>query len=277
MELKLTSHQSAPSASKAAKSVVRNILAYSPAYFAANLLRGADVSKSDVTKSGNKWMLTLVVALHIAIISYLLLHINIKPQPTIEVPIEVSLLSEVPEAPVAPIIKPEPVNKQQPVVQKTKPTPPQPKLNNLPVSQTPTPQPVASEEKVTNPVPEVSHEQTTTQTTTTESKAAPEKEKPAPKEDLVEPPKFGVAYLNNPKPNYPNLSRRAGERGRVLLKVLVDANGLPANVELGTSSGFERLDNAALEAVKQWKFIPARKNNQPMSAWVTVPISFALD
>lgn len=272
MELRLKSHQPAPSAVKVAKSAVRNILADSPAYFAANLLHGAVV-----TKSGNKWMLTLVVALHIAIVSYLLLHITVKPEPIIEVPLEVSLLSEIPPAPVAPIIKSEPVNKQQPVVQKTKPTPPQPKLNDLPVNQTPAPQPVASEEKVSNPVPEVSHEQATTQTTTTESKAAPEREKPAPTEDLLEPPKFGVAYLNNPKPNYPNLSRRAGERGRVLLKVLVDVNGLPAKVELGSSSGFERLDNAALEAVKQWKFIPARKNNQPLSAWVTVPISFALD
>jgi protein TonB len=272
VELKLTSQQSAPPASKVAKSVARNILVYSPASFSANLSQG-DVE----TKSCNKWMLALLVTLHIAIVTYLLLHINIKPQPIIEVPIEVSLLSEVPQAPIAPVIKPEPVNKQQPEVQKTKPTPPQPRLNELPTSPTPTPQPVASKEKFNNPVPEVTHEQTTTQTKPIENKAAPQVEKPAPTEDLIEPPKFGVAYLNNPKPNYPNLSRRVGQRGLVFLKVFVDVNGLPANVELGTSSGFERLDNAALEAVKQWKFIPARKNNQPMSAWVTVPISFALD
>ncbi len=271
MELNLTLHSSAPSASKvakqAAKSAVRNILSYSPVHFATHLARGAGVAKS-----GNKWWLLLVVALHIAIALYLLLHVSVKPEPIVEVPIVVSLLNEIPQAP---IVKPEQINKPQPTVQKNKPTPP--KLDSLPVSQTPTPQPVVSESKINNPVPEVSHEQVSAEAKPTESKAAPEVEKPAPKEDVVEPPKFGVAYLNNPKPNYPNLSRRAGERGRVLLKVLVDANGLPATVELGTSSGFERLDNAALEAVKQWKFVPARKNNQAMSAWVTVPINFALD
>jgi periplasmic protein TonB len=268
VELNLTLHPSASKAKKqAAQSMVRNILAYSPAHFAAHLAQG-----EEPTQSSHKWMLLLVVALHIAIAFYVLLHVSVKPEPIVEVPIVVSLLNEIPQAP---IVKPEQINKPQPTVQKTKPTPP--KLDRLPVSQTPMPQPVVSESKINNPVPEVSHEQATAEAKPSESKVAPEVEKPAPKEDVVEPPKFGVAYLNNPKPNYPNLSRRTGERGRVLLKVLVDANGLPATVELGTSSGFERLDNAALEAVKQWRFVPARKSNQAISAWVTVPINFALD
>lgn len=97
------------------------------------------------------------------------------------------------------------------------------------------------------------------------------------KKEVTEPPKFGVAYLNNPKPQYPPMSRRVGEEGRVLFKVLVNANGDPETVEIASSSGSERLDNAALAAVKQWRFVPAKRNNEAISAYVTVPIGFTLD
>lgn len=90
------------------------------------------------------------------------------------------------------------------------------------------------------------------------------------------PPKFGVAYLHNPAPEYPQLSQRAGEEGRVLMRVVVSAEGLPASVEVLTSSGFERLDKAAVAAVKQWRFEPARKGSQAITAAVNVPLSFTL-
>jgi periplasmic protein TonB len=97
------------------------------------------------------------------------------------------------------------------------------------------------------------------------------------KEDVFEPPRFGVAYLNNPAPAYPRLSKNAGEEGRVLMKVLVSAEGNAEDVQIETSSGSERLDNAAMNAVKNWRFIPAKKNNQSQSAYVLVPIKFSLD
>ena len=96
-------------------------------------------------------------------------------------------------------------------------------------------------------------------------------------EETVEPPRFGVSYLNNPAPDYPAMSRRIGEEGRVLMKVLVSADGSAENVEIEKSSGSERLDNAAMQAVKRWKFIPAKKNNQALSAYVIVPVKFSLD
>ncbi len=92
----------------------------------------------------------------------------------------------------------------------------------------------------------------------------------------VTPPRFNADYLNNPAPRYPALSRRLGEEGRVMLRVFVDDHGLPARVELRTSSGHERLDHSALDAVKQWKFVPARRGDQAVSGWVVVPISFSL-
>jgi protein TonB len=67
------------------------------------------------------------------------------------------------------------------------------------------------------------------------------------------------------------------EQGRVVLRVLVTADGAPETVELRTSSGSARLDGAALETVKRWKFVPARQGERPVTAWVLVPISFALE
>jgi protein TonB len=62
----------------------------------------------------------------------------------------------------------------------------------------------------------------------------------------------------------------------VLLRVLVSEKGDAANVEVDSGSGSERLDQAALNAVKKWRFIPAKRNNQPISAYVIVPIKFSL-
>lgn len=63
----------------------------------------------------------------------------------------------------------------------------------------------------------------------------------------------------------------------MVLRVLVNAAGGAETVSIHTSSGFGRLDAAALEAVKQWKFVPARQGDRPVPAWVLVPISFTLE
>lgn len=96
-------------------------------------------------------------------------------------------------------------------------------------------------------------------------------------EEKIEQPKFGVAYLNNPAPEYPRLARRMGEEGRVLLKVLVTEKGAANTVVIEKSSGFTRLDQSAIDAVKRWQFVPARKGNQALSAYVLVPVNFSLE
>ncbi len=98
---------------------------------------------------------------------------------------------------------------------------------------------------------------------------------PAPPAPVI-PPSFNAAYLDNPAPAYPALSRRMGEQGRVLLRVFVEADGMSSRVELRSSSGFERLDQAALDAVRRWKFVPAKQGDQAVGAWVVVPILFNL-
>ena len=92
----------------------------------------------------------------------------------------------------------------------------------------------------------------------------------------VTPPRFNADYLNNPAPAYPPISRRMGEEGKVVLRVHVNERGLPDDVQLKASSGSQRLDSTALQTVKQWKFVPARRGETPVDAWVLVPISFSL-
>jgi periplasmic protein TonB len=82
--------------------------------------------------------------------------------------------------------------------------------------------------------------------------------------------------LDNPAPVMPPLSIKAGEQGRVLLKVQVEANGTPSRVDIHKSSGFERLDRAALNAVLRWKFAPAKLGSVAVAASVMVPIDFSI-
>jgi protein TonB len=89
-------------------------------------------------------------------------------------------------------------------------------------------------------------------------------------------PRFDANYLDNPKPAYPAISRRMGEEGRVVLRVRVNAEGLATDVQLHTSSGSERLDNAALTTVQRWKFVPAHLGTEAIAASVLVPIVFSL-
>ncbi|HMM73286.1 MAG TPA: energy transducer TonB, partial [Rhodocyclaceae bacterium] len=90
-------------------------------------------------------------------------------------------------------------------------------------------------------------------------------------------PPHPANYLANPKPPYPLLSRRLGEAGTVRLNILVNPDGSVDRLELAQSSGYPRLDRAALETVQSsWKFEPARQGGRPVAAWVIVPIQFTL-
>ncbi len=81
---------------------------------------------------------------------------------------------------------------------------------------------------------------------------------------------------DNPKPEYPFVARNRGYQGRVVLRVDVLPNGTAGGVELTSSSGYDSLDAAALRTVRQWRFVPARRNGQPVAAAVTVPVLFKL-
>lgn len=90
-------------------------------------------------------------------------------------------------------------------------------------------------------------------------------------------PRFDADYLHNPAPAYPAMARRNGEEGRVQLSVRVSAQGRAEQVEVRHSSGYARLDEAALATVRQWRFVPARRGEEAVAASVLVPIVFRLE
>lgn len=89
--------------------------------------------------------------------------------------------------------------------------------------------------------------------------------------------RYDAAYLHNPRPTYPPMSRRLGEEGKVLLKVRVSSDGRALAVDLEKSSNFPRLDDAALDVVKRWRFVPAKRGDEAIEASVIVPLVFRLE
>lgn len=85
-----------------------------------------------------------------------------------------------------------------------------------------------------------------------------------------------AAGPGNPAPSYPWISRRRGEEGRVILEVAVDKQGRAREVRVTRSSGHARLDRAALEAVRNWRFVPARRGGAAVAGQIEVPIVFQL-
>lgn len=204
------------------------------------------------------------IALH-AIVVYLLLQFEpVRSALTAAAPIVVRLVSPPPavEKRVEPP-KPLPV---KPRVQRPKPVVQPPLITAI----TEAPAPFVAPAPPPMPLPPV--DAPTAPSAAAVSAPSAPAAPPAP----VIPPNFNADYLNNPPPAYPALSRRMGEEGKVVLRVFVNEQGLPAKVELRTSSGFSRLDSVALETVRQWKFVPARRGDQAVAAWVLVPISFSL-
>ena len=85
------------------------------------------------------------------------------------------------------------------------------------------------------------------------------------------------AYLYNPHPPYPELSRKAGHSGVVILRVSVSESGKVSTLSVIKSSGYTALDERARSAVRRWIFKPARWNGRPVATQVDVPVRFSLD
>lgn len=189
-----------------------------------------------------------------------------------DVPLEVTLEKiEPPRAlPMAPREPPRPEKKPRERPPQERIVQPQPQPLALPK------QASVPETVFTIPVPETRP--------TPEPQPAPPTEgaRAAPKADSapagkVTPPLFNAAYLRNPEPPYPVSSRRRGEQGTVLLKVLVTREGAAASVNVEKTSGYAALDQSAVEAVRKWRFAPARQGAEAIESSVLVPIVFKLE
>ncbi|MFZ2266729.1 MAG: TonB family protein [Azonexus sp.] len=153
----------------------------------------------------------------------------------------------------------------------------------------PAPRPVVEPRAVSRPTTPLRppHLATAVDAPTTVAERAAVSDAPPPSQNLaaaatasvapsVQAPRYDAAYLNNPAPDYPALSRRLGEEGKVVLRVFVAESGRPAQIDIRTSSGSPRLDQAAQAAVGRWQFVAARRGEEAVAAWVLVPLIFNL-
>ncbi|HET7793132.1 MAG TPA: energy transducer TonB [Rhizobacter sp.] len=107
-----------------------------------------------------------------------------------------------------------------------------------------------------------------------EAPPAPPAPMPAAAPKMI--PAADVQYLETPL-EYPRTSRRLQEAGTVTLRVYIDERGHVASVQVSKSSGFSRLDDAALTSVKKWRFKPYVVNGQPMAGYAVIPVMFELE
>lgn len=131
------------------------------------------------------------------------------------------------------------------------------------------------------PPPEISidvpMETSATAITAVTNKRPPPAPPPAPKaEKVVTLPKADPRRPNS-QPDYPSASRRLGEEGSVTLLLLVKEDGKVGEAKVETSSGFPRLDEAAVkEALRRWKFQPGKEDGKPKTMWHRVKVTFKL-
>jgi protein TonB len=211
----------------------------------------------------------LVLALHAAVIYW----VSQKATPVLPiVPPEIPPMTIEFSQPAPPVVEPPPpvppppppvVEPPPPVVDElaAKPAPPKP----IPK---PKPKPVPKPEP--KPVPKPVEQPPAPPTPAPPAPAA--QPTPAP----VTPASANAAYLKNPAPQYPSLAQRRGWEGTVLLRVHVLASGKPGEIQVQKSSGRQQLDDAALDAVKRWSFVPAKQGDVAQDGWVSVPIDFKI-
>lgn len=205
---------------------------------------------------------TSVILLHVAVLWALQTGLMRR---AVEIIVPGEILSEFisPPAPPAPQPQtpaPQPVKQEVKPAVKPTPTPPLP-------APTPEPAPVVAPAAPAPAQPAIEA------STVAATAAAPQAPAPA----RIELPSSDAAYLNNPKPAYPALSRRLGEQGKVVVRVLIGVDGTAQQAEIRTSSGYDRLDQAALATVRSWRYVPGKRNGTAEAMWFNVPINFVLE
>lgn len=186
----------------------------------------------------------------------------------------------VPPAVMGMLVQAPPVTEPKPLP--VAPPPPPPKLQPRPVVRKAVepPPPGPPSERAVAPPPAVTPTPThpvTESAPPVAVAATPAPPPPAAEPVPITPPRSDAAHLDNPAPTYPPVSRRMQEEGRVLLDVYILPDGSVGDIKLKRTSGHTRLDQAALDAVRRWKYQPARKGNVPIPYWYVQPIDFSLN
>ena len=203
-------------------------------------------------------MVAAILAAHVAAVYGLLQVRELREAAHDVAPMFVDLIA--PPAPPAPPVPPPPA--PQPILKKPPPAPV--------IAAAPSAEPAAFVVPAPPPAEPI---QAPSVPVAIQAPPAPPAPAPAPK--II--PASAVQYLEPPAPEYPRLSKRNAESGRVMVRVFIDTAGLPRNVQVSSSSGFVRLDDAAVAAVQKARFKPYTENGQPTAAWTNVPINFELE
>lgn len=204
-------------------------------------------------------IVTVVSAAHIAALLTLASMVR-EPSPPVSSPVM-----------LASLVAPPPVPQTEPVAPLPEPTPPprlEPKPKPKPKSKSksksePKPEPV-----VTPPPPQPVPEQT--------SEVPQPEVTPTPQPPITVPPRVDASGRHNKPPAYPALSRRMKEEGEVILKLRILRDGRVAAVRIHESSGYPRLDRAAVEAVRYWRYQPATVGGEAIEYDYLQPIEFRL-
>lgn len=223
---------------------------------------------------------TLVVAAHAGVLW--LAHAALQSRPAeVLIPAQVlmDLVQTEPRQSATPA--PKPVQAPQPPARQAAParpapvTPPSKAAQPLaaPVAETSPMAPLAAPPAESAPAPS-SAQQVAAAPAAPATTAVPHTQLAAPR---IELPSSQADYLNNPKPAYPPLSRRLREEGKVVMRVLIEPDGTASKAEIRTSSGYDRLDQTALQTVLRWRYVPGKRNGVPEAMWFNVPINFVLE
>ena len=224
-------------------------------------------SGDDLSPNQRRLMVLGIVAAHIAGVYGLLQIDAVRDAVRESAPMFVDLIAPpappTPPAPVPPPPQPRPIPQRAPTPPKVIAAAPSPAPSNFVVA-APPPEPVV-EAPATPPAPPAPPI----------VEAAPAPPAPPPPPKVI--PASAVQYLEPPVVDYPRLSRRNRETGRVMVRVYIDIAGLPRNAHVSTSSGHARLDDAAVAAVQKARFKPYTENGQPTAGWAFIPLDFELE
>ena len=192
-----------------------------------------------------------------------------------EMLVEIMTAEPAPDTPRATPQKPEKARTPEPIkALAVQPQKPQLQVKPEPLAVTPLPSPAPAAAPQTAPASPVPASASTVATASATQATGTANPPPAPALQL---PSSDADYLNNPKPSYPAMSRRLGEQGTVVVHTLIGADGLAQKAEILRSSGFERLDRAALETALKWRYVPGKRAGVAEAMWFKVPLRFVLD
>jgi periplasmic protein TonB len=195
----------------------------------------------------------LVVLIHVLFVYVLASGLGKKVVEVVLGPVETKLIEELPE-------------------EDDKPPPPPPEIE--------TPPPYVPPPEISIEIPMDTGPSTAISNVTSERPVAappPPAPKPVEKQVVKTPPSTQGRGARITQPEYPPASRRAGEEGTVQLAVLVLESGRAGEIKVAKSSGFPKLDEAAVKEVQRnWRFVPGKEDGKPVSMWHTFAVTFRL-